>query len=177
MCDTIAVDNWTRVVYTNAMAGSLLAIAIPFAKEEHAVVAALPWATSTLSTLLFSCLIGIGVSHSAYVMRSACSATMSAVVGILCKVLTVLINIFIWDKHASASELGFLAIGLLAGAFYVQAPLRVGMVDGVCKPVAARCVNPEDENSAGNSADADMEVIGEFTSDDSSPRRESQRFG
>lgn len=125
MCDTVTVDNWTRVVYTNAMAGSLLACAIPFVKGEHAAVAELPWTATSISTMLISCLIGIGVSHSAYVMRSACSATLSAVVGILCKVLTVVINIVIWDKHASRVELAFLALGLMAGAFYEQAPLRV----------------------------------------------------
>jgi GDP-mannose transporter len=130
MCDTVAVDNWTRVVYTNAMAGSLLAVAIPFVKGEHAAVAALPWNATATATLLASCLIGIGVSHSAYVMRSACSATLSAVVGILCKVLTVLINILLWDKHASVGELRFLALGLMAGAFYEQAPLRKGPGDG-----------------------------------------------
>jgi solute carrier family 35 len=124
MCDTVAVDNWTRVIYTNAMAGSLLAFAIPFVKGEHAAAAALPWTTTALSTLTTSCLIGIGVSHSAYVMRSACSATLSAVVGILCKVLTVVINIVIWDKHASTVELAFLALGLISGAFYEQAALR-----------------------------------------------------
>jgi GDP-mannose transporter len=130
MCDTVAVDNWTRVVYTNAMAGLLLAFAIPFVKGEHATVAALPWTATAVSTLLSSCLIGIGVSHSAYVMRSACSATLSAVVGILCKVFTVLINICLWDKHASAVELAFLSLGLIAGAFFEQAHLRDGTRGG-----------------------------------------------
>lgn len=126
LCDTVAVDNWTRVVYTNAMAGSMLALAIPFVKGEHAAIASIQWTTMAgILTLFTSCLIGIGVSHSAYVMRSACSATLSAVVGILCKVLTVLINMCLWEKHASVVELGFLSLGLLAGAYYKQAPLRV----------------------------------------------------
>lgn len=138
MCDTVAVDNWTRVIYTNAMAGSLLALAIPFVKGEHTAVVALPWTATSISTMLISCLIGIGVSHSAYVMRSACSATLSAVVGILCKVLTVVINILIWDKHASTVELTFLALGLLAGAFYKQAPLREGGGGGGDDPAGSK---------------------------------------
>lgn len=77
------------------------------------------------------CLIGIGVSHSAYVMRSACSAKLSAMVRILCKVLTVAINILIWDEHGSTAELTFLALGLMAGAFYEQAPLREEVQDDV----------------------------------------------
>lgn len=125
MCDTVAVDNWTRVVYTNAMAGSLLATLLPFVRAEHEVLIAMDWTPNVTMTLLVSCFIGIGVSHSAYVMRSSCSATLSAVVGILCKVFTVLINMLIWDKHASVVELAFLAVGLLSGAFYEQAPMRI----------------------------------------------------
>lgn len=125
LCDTVAVDNWTRVVYTNAMAGAMLAISIPFAKAEHDILTTFVWTADKVIVVLSSCLIGIGVSHSAYVMRSECSATLSAVVGILCKVFTVLINIVLWDNHATVTELAFLAIGLLSGAFYEQAPLRV----------------------------------------------------
>lgn len=124
LCDTVEMDNWTRVMYTNAMGGSLLAMLLPFAKQEHAAVVSLAWTRANAMTLLASCLIGIGVSHSAYVMRSKCSATLSAVVGIVCKVLTVFINIMIWNKHAQALELAFLALGLIAGTFYKQAPMR-----------------------------------------------------
>jgi solute carrier family 35 len=126
LCDTVAVDNWTRVVYTNAMGGAILAVvAAPFAADkERAILDAATWTSGGIAALLISCLIGIGVSHSAYVMRSACSATLSAVVGILCKVFTVIINMALWDKHAKPIELAFLALGLLAGALYQQAPLR-----------------------------------------------------
>jgi solute carrier family 35 len=160
MCDTVAVDNWTRVVYTNAMAGSVLGFAIPMVRGEHAAVAALPWTAMATSTLLTSCLIGIGVSHSAYVMRSACSATLSAVVGILCKVLTVLINICLWDKHASAVELTFLALGLIAGAFYEQAPLRerAGVVEPDSKSTAAGCVG-ETNSSRGQKQASDETCV------------------
>lgn len=71
-----------------------------------------------------SCLVGICVSHSAYVMRSACSDIFSAVVGIQRKVFTVVINILIWDKHARPIELAFLRLGLLAVALYGQDQMR-----------------------------------------------------
>lgn len=125
LCDTVTLDNWTRVWYTNAMAGVMLSLAVPFASAEHAVISDITW-TPLISCILFvSCLIGIGVSHSAYVMRSACSATLSAVVGIVCKVFTVLINLCMWENHASATGIAFLAIGLVSAAFYQQAPLRI----------------------------------------------------
>lgn len=124
LCDTVSLDNWTRVVYTNLMAAGTLALALPFASAEREAIASHPWTLSSCSIILASCLIGVGVAHSSYVMRSACSATLSAVVGIVCKIITVFINIAIWDKHASAIELLFLMGGLLAGFFYEQAPLR-----------------------------------------------------
>jgi hypothetical protein len=43
LCNTVAVDNWTRAVYTNATAELLLAVAIVFVHQEHAIVAAVPW--------------------------------------------------------------------------------------------------------------------------------------
>jgi solute carrier family 35 len=128
LCDTVALDNWTRVVYTNALAGGVLAAFMPLALSQHqsgasfSTTALLAWNNGAV--VLASCLIGIGVSHSAYVMRSACSATLSAVVGIVCKALTVVINIAIWDKHATPAELAFLVIGLISGALYEQAPMR-----------------------------------------------------
>jgi solute carrier family 35 len=131
LCDTVALDNWTRVVYTNAMAGSLLAMSVPFVRAERVVATNVVWTPGSITILIASCVIGLGVSHSAYVMRSACSATLSAVIGILCKVITVIINIAIWDKHASPVELAFLATGLLAGALYEQAPLRTPSASSV----------------------------------------------
>lgn len=124
LCDTLYLDNWTRVVYTNGMAGLILVVALPFATNERAVIAATTWTVSKLAVIIASCVVGMGVSHSAYLMRSNCSATMSAVVGIMCKVITVIINVLIWDKHASRDEFVCLAFGLMAGMFYEQAPIR-----------------------------------------------------
>jgi GDP-mannose transporter len=126
MCDTIQLDNWTRVVYTNAMAGILLILVVLSTPVQNEVMAvrALPWNANSATVVFGSCVIGVGASHSAYVLRSTCSTTLSAVVGIVCKVITVLLNMLIWDKHASGMELGFVALGLLLGACYKQAPMR-----------------------------------------------------
>ena len=44
--------------------------------------------------------------------------------GNVCKVTSVLINILIWDKHASMMGIGFLLACLVAAAAYQPAPLR-----------------------------------------------------
>lgn len=135
-CDSIPLDNWTRVLYTNAMAGGMLLLAMPVAPKDYNIARSVTWNVASVSVIACSCVFGIGASHSAYVMRSMCSATLSAVVGIVCKVVTVAINMIIWDKHASGLELAFLAIGLISGAMYRQAPMRApAITPEVCEPV------------------------------------------
>lgn len=42
----------------------------------------------------------------------------------LCKIGSILLNLAIWDQHASAVQLAFLALGLAGGALFQQPPLR-----------------------------------------------------
>lgn len=64
------------------------------------------------------------MSYFAFLCRALVSATSFTVVGNVCKILTVLINISIWDKHASRVGLGALLFCLAAAAAYQQSPLR-----------------------------------------------------
>ena len=63
---------------------------------------------------------------SAWWCRSLLSSTSFTVVGIVNKVLTVLLNIMLWDKHASAWGTCSLIMCLVGGAMYRQAPLEAG---------------------------------------------------
>jgi hypothetical protein len=56
--------------------------------------------------------------------QSLVSATTYTVVGVMNKMLTVTVNVLIWDKHASASGIGALCVCLLGGSLYQQAPLK-----------------------------------------------------
>ena len=40
------------------------------------------------------------------------------------KMLTVTVNVLIWDKHASSGGIAALAVCLIGGSFYQQAPPR-----------------------------------------------------
>jgi hypothetical protein len=52
------------------------------------------------------------------------SATTFTLVGVVNKFLTVLLNVFIWDKHSTPLGLVAVCVCLLAGTFYQQAPRR-----------------------------------------------------
>ena len=64
------------------------------------------------------------MSYFAFLCRAQVSATHFTVIGNVCKVLTVLINICIWDKHASSQGVFYLFVCLVAAFFYKPSPLR-----------------------------------------------------
>ncbi|GFR42891.1 hypothetical protein Agub_g3883 [Astrephomene gubernaculifera] len=123
MCDTLVMTNWGRVYYANLLALLPLLVAVPL-MGEPAVLAGLSWGGGRVAVLALSCALGVGMSHASYLLREAVSATAFTIVGILCKVLTVIINVMLWDKHASPAGIGFLLISVFAGTFYQQAPRR-----------------------------------------------------
>ena len=64
------------------------------------------------------------MSYFAWLARSLVSATYFTVIGNSCKLLTIVINCSIWDKHASPFGIACLLFCLLCAFFYKQAPLR-----------------------------------------------------
>merc|ERR1712087_151581 len=74
--------------------------------------------------LVLSCAVGIGISWSGWNCRSKISATAYTLLGVVCKFISVLINVAIWDKHATPTGLAWLGVCLAASATYRQAPLR-----------------------------------------------------
>merc|ERR1712190_497882 len=82
------------------------------------------WSFNQILFLLLSCLAGVGMSYASFFARSSLSATSFTVVGIMCKIATVLINLLIWDEHASLQGLAALFVCLFAGVLYRQAPMK-----------------------------------------------------
>merc|ERR1712060_776661 len=56
--------------------------------------------------------------------RSKISATAYTLVGVVCKFISVLLNVAIWDKHATGTGLLMLSVCMLSSSLYQQAPMR-----------------------------------------------------
>lgn len=124
MCDSVPMDNWARVFYANLVSSPVLMVIFAFAKKEQAILARMDWNFTVVGPFLLSCIMGVAMSHASYLLRSYAAATTAAVVGIMCKLLSVVLNVAIWDKHATATQIGFLLLGIAAAGAYRQAPLR-----------------------------------------------------
>ena len=61
----------------------------------------LKWTTGGIAALVASCVGGLGMSYFSFALRAVISATSFSVIGNVCKVLTILVNLLMWDKHSS----------------------------------------------------------------------------
>jgi len=112
--------NWGRVYYANLM-GSIPLIFIGGGTGEAAKIV---WSANGTIVLVISCVFGCAMSYFAFLARSLVSSTSFTVLGTVCKLSTVVINVMIWNKHASPFGLSCLCSTLVAAYFYKQAPLR-----------------------------------------------------
>lgn len=121
---------WTPVLYTNtfSIVPALLVgcIAGEFRQER---LAAIEFDATACIWLAISSVIGICISWAGFWCQSLVTATTYSVVGVMNKMLTVTVNILIWDQHASTMGISSLAVCLFGGTLYQQAPLRKVGVD------------------------------------------------
>jgi len=138
-------SNWGRVFYTNLWASILLLGLTTFLEPQ--VLLKLRWGFKPLFALGVSCAAGVFMSYFAFLCRAAVSATSFTVIGNVCKILTVLINISIWDHHASPLGITCLFVCLSAAAIYQQAPMRkdAELKEGDTKAFLGSTTSEEDE--------------------------------
>lgn len=114
---------WGSVLYTNALA-LLPMFCMAASTGEPFRLGSLEVSFVGLVWLAMSCAIGVGISWSGWNCRSRITATAYTLVGVMCKFISVVLNMAIWDKHATLPGLGMLAICLISSTLYEQAPLR-----------------------------------------------------
>jgi hypothetical protein len=68
---------------------------------ELSVVLSKNWGPMAWMSTLMSCIAGLGMSYFSFALRAVISATSFSVIGNVCKVLTILVNMLMWDNHAS----------------------------------------------------------------------------
>jgi solute carrier family 35 protein len=126
--DTVKMQStWGRVFYSNLLAS--LPLVFTFIYDADELLALKNISFSAAIAVFISVALGVGMSYFAWMARELLSAASFTVVGNLCKVLTILINVTLWDKHASTTGIACLAFCLLAAGFYKQAPLRADNKD------------------------------------------------
>ncbi|WVZ55999.1 hypothetical protein U9M48_006589 [Paspalum notatum var. saurae] len=138
---TIGLNTWGLVLYNNLEALMLFPLELLIMGEFDQMKVDSSKVSNWLSfdvvlPVALSCLFGLSISFFGFSCRRAISATGFTVLGIVNKLLTVVINLLIWDKHASFVGTIGLLICMSGGVLYQQS---------TTKPKAPK-VEPKEEN-------------------------------
>lgn len=122
---TIGLNTWGLVLYNNLEALLLFPLELlimgELKKIEHEIADESDWHSfSVILPVGLSCLFGLSISFFGFSCRKAISATGFTVLGIVNKLLTVVINLVIWDKHSTFIGTVGLLICMLGGVLYQQ---------------------------------------------------------
>ncbi|XP_050214590.1 GDP-fucose transporter 1 [Mercurialis annua] len=142
----VGLNTWGLVFYNNLLSLMMAPLFWVLTGEYNEVFAALGsnagnwFQFDAFFAVSLSCVFGLAISFFGFAARRAISATAFTVTGVVNKFLTVVINVLIWDKHASPFGLLCLLFTLSGGILYQQSVTRIGN-----EPVNKQ---PIDENDA-----------------------------
>lgn len=126
LTSAIKMDSvWGPVLYCNLLASLPMFLLGYFNGDYEDIgqkLAELPG--PGVMVLLFSCVAGTLIGYTGWLCRGMVSATTYTLVGVVNKFLTVLLNVFIWEKHASPFGIVSVCVCLLAGTLYQQSPRK-----------------------------------------------------
>jgi GDP-mannose transporter len=150
----IGLNTWGLVFYNNLLSLMMAPLFWILTGEYSEVFAS--WGSKTGNWFEFdaffavslSCIFGFLISFFGFAARKAISATAFTVTGVVNKFLTVVINVFIWDKHASLVGLFCLVFTLAGGVLYQQSVTGAGSA-----PLQRETVS----NQTGDENDGDEE--------------------
>lgn len=126
MVSNLGLNTWGYVLYNNLLS-LMIAPIFWFLTGEQAEVFAVVNANRgnlfepvAFSAVALSCVFGFLISYFGFAARNAISATAFTVTGVVNKFLTVVINVLIWDKHATPVGLLCLLVTICGGVGYQQ---------------------------------------------------------
>ncbi|XP_057968728.1 GDP-mannose transporter GONST3 [Malania oleifera] len=122
---TIGLNTWGLVLYNNLEALLLFPLELLIMGElkriKHEIADESDWHSfQVVFPVGLSCLFGLAISFFGFSCRRAISATGFTVLGIVNKLLTVVINLVVWDKHSTLLGTVGLLICMFGGVMYQQ---------------------------------------------------------
>lgn len=122
---TVGLNTWGLVLYNNLEALLLFPLELLIMGELKKIRHEISDESSLYSfgvilPVGLSCLFGLAISFFGFSCRRAISATGYTVLGVVNKLLTVVINLVIWDRHSTLTGTVGLLICMIGGIMYQQ---------------------------------------------------------
>lgn len=110
--ETVPMSTWTRVYYNNAL--SIPLVVISSGMLGFGQFLTVEWGVEHGLIVGLSCVVGVAISYAGFNLRKLVSATTFTVIGVMCKLITVLLNDFLWSQHSNL--MGHVGLGLCIAA-------------------------------------------------------------
>jgi GDP-mannose transporter len=114
--DTVPMSTWTRVYYNNVLSIPMALLTDIWSGDTSFMK--VEWSPNAVLAVSLSCVVGVAISYAGFNLRKLVSATSFTVVGVVCKLVTVLINDLIWTHHSNAIGHIGLLVCIAAGFLY-----------------------------------------------------------
>lgn len=118
------------VIYTNVL-GFVPMLLFANVGNEYGKLWDYWWARSeqrlppaSVALLIVGSVVGTLIGYSGWWCRGLVSATSFTLIGVVNKCLTILMNVLIWDQHATPGGIFSLFVCISGGLIYQQAPMR-----------------------------------------------------
>lgn len=155
MVTNLGLNTWGFVFYNNLLSLMMAPVFWVLTGEYKDVFAAIgansgSWVEpGAFSAVALSCVFGLLISFFGFAARKAISATAFTVTGVVNKFLTVVINVLIWDKHATPFGLVCLLFTIVGGVLYQQSVTGVGGPSPQHDSAAAKLMDGGDGDGDG----------------------------
>ncbi|GMH20536.1 hypothetical protein Nepgr_022377 [Nepenthes gracilis] len=152
MVTNLGLNTWGFVLYNNLLSLMMAPLFWFITGEYNEVFNALrssggSWfRQSALIGVVLSCVFGLLISFFGFAARRAISATAFTVTGVVNKFLTVVINVMIWDKHASPFGLVCLLLTIAGGVLFQQSVTGAAIASSQRESVSSK--QSDNENDA-----------------------------
>ncbi len=123
--DTHECNGLERTLYQNALAVPFVVLILLSPVETTGLRASVRGMTSRATlALLLSCVAGATLSFTGMTLRSEMSATVFTLIGIICKMASIILNEYFVEPENSFTTLFAVFSAILCSSLYKQAPLR-----------------------------------------------------
>lgn len=160
MVTNLGLNTWGFVLYNNLLSLMLAPVFWIITGEYSEVFEYLTtnrenWFDSVAFYAVgLSCVFGLAISFFGFAARKAITATAFTVTGVVNKFLTVVINVLIWDKHASPFGLVCLLFTIAGGVLYQQSVTGAGSAPSQRESIVSKQSDSEtDLEKFGNKAE------------------------
>lgn len=170
MVTNLGLNTWGFVLYNNLLSLIISPFFWFLTGEYGEVFAALvasagSWfVPDVFFAVALSCVFGLLISFFGFAARKAISATAFTVTGVVNKFLTVVINVLIWDKHASPFGLICLLVTIAGGVLYQQSVTGPGAAPAQREPTVSKQNDTENPSDDFGGEDQGKSLLGKHAS-------------